>query len=1129
MRIEEVQEPKGSVEEFKKFRVEEVGVPRTRLTVKKPEVELREEVELHGWEKKWEEISAAVRRALPFLDSENPTTKAMRQAAFNVDPLGGNLTGVQKAVGAVMGRPRELVAGGFVLPFAKYALPSEREIFEQLDDQDKSRAIAWETFGAALYALGPTMRLAKGPAARVANWSRNRKLLKLEPIEDAVAAIKDQNGIWNGFDHYKGVLKAAKDDLKLTKDEAEVVAQVMTGADPVALKALEYDKKITGKALSKAWEKILELPKPGEFYGKPKLKAEVASSLSYNNLQAKHYSNLYRKNMELIGRKAHLTHAEGFMKEQVRRLYGEEFAQDLAFSSMSEREISNIISSMLSPRGKKVIGSLHKLAMGEYRLPWMHAERNVYGMGETVLSTKSKIYDKLSIAAGNSNTYKIEKIGVLSEMLTERGFGSLRAGKFGMEFVPNKELWTRENLSVAYKYMQKIDQYAEAGRKGRIMTKADSAKLIDEVLNEAKANSPIAAEIISLTKDYFDVLYKEMLQIYVPKVARQAGLSARGESMVTNLERIWGPKIEAAFKTNSGKTYAERTKLVKDMLRDYRKTLQGKGLERRKKVIGPGVEGFAERRRINQPGRLPTDRRQVLDETLFSSSGKDLDKKLEDLFGRLAYGSTKPGGIPAYLDHYMPRIGARGASFEEKWRQALTGEAAFMKGRKLASSREVVPTWQEMVEARTSSQAKQLFFFDEVSEVVDYAKTLPESWQMHTDFTISRLLGRPSSWDRHLATVLQKTPWTGNWDSYRAMRAAQKITGLQYAGLIGLRPFAVFRNLTQPIIMTPAELGGGVRDSWSMLRGLGLSATKEHRAYMRSIGAITDFVPDYYRGPLLPKTGIVAKWDSMRDAFMWLFRKSDEMNRYWSGGAAVDKWDHVSKLVRGGPENVAVFSRKLGLGSQLGWVRNEVENLLHLGRVADAKAAYVRNVVANTQYLYTILDAPAMTGSGGAQKMVTAFNSWWMNYGSALSRWASTGTGTDRVKRMGSWLVHSAVAEQLLEGWAGRATAMRSTFLGPFPLGSYGMPPSLEPANELVQGLVALVQQDLAGQSKKRDTAAKHFINSLKSAGKTYVPGGLATSQMVKGFQKDEWRGLAEGILQYERKKKQKNVFDLLE
>lgn len=1090
-----------------KFESAEKQVPSLSIErVEKPKAEL------YGWEKKWEEIDQSIRNALPFLDSSNPTVKALRQTGASVDPLGGGISGLSKPLGGLFGRSREVTAEGMILPFAKYTLPSERETFNQMDEDDKVKALAWESFGALLYALGPTLKMAKGPVKKLAAWNSQRKMLKIEPVEDALASIKSRKGFWNGFDYHKGVAKEAKDVLRLSKEESEVVAQVMTGADSVALRSLEYDRRLLGKEMSKGWKKYVLPAESGELYARPSLSAEAKVSLSYEKLQSKHFSNLYRENMKLVGEKPSLFYADNILKEQVRRFYGEEMAKKVALWEISETEMANFISSMLSPKGQKFVGSVHKLALGEYRLPWIRPLRDTFGTGEPVFQTKTKVFDKLAEAFANSNRYKMEKVGVLMKMLSDRGFGTLKQGVHAMEFVPNKELWTTKNLDAAYSLLKRIDFLAEAGRKGKVISKGDASAAIVKMMDEAKEGTPVVADLVSLVRDYSDVLYKDMLQIYLPKIVRRVGLTARGESVVSNLEGIWMPKIEEAFKTNSGINYPDRIKLVKDMLKDFRKTLT-KGMERRKKVSGPGgEEGFAERR--TSSWRLPTDRRFLNEEGLFLDNGKVLEKKLTELVGKLAYGSKKPGALPAYLEHYMPRIGRGGAFLEANWKQALVGEASFMKGRQKTTSSELVSTLQEMIEARTSSQAKQLFFYDEVGDVVKHAKKLPFAWREHTDFAISRLLGRPSAWDEKLATVLQKTA-PGNWDAYRAMRVTQKITGLQYTGLIGLRPFSAMRNLTQPIVMTGAELGGGVRDSYSMLKGLALAGTKSHREYIRSIGAITEFVPDFQRGPLLPKTGFASSYDSMKDAFMWMFKKSDRLNRYWSGGAAVDKWDHVAAAVRGGPTNVSAFSRKLGLGGQQGWVKNEVENLLHLGRVDDAKAAYVRNIVANTQYLYTVLDAPAMTGVGGIQKTVTSFNSWWMNYGSALSRWATTGTGTERVKRMGTWLVSSLVAEQLLESWAGRETAMRSTFTGPLPLGTYGLPPSFVPMHEGLTAVGEALKWGVSGDPKSREKAVKAAWKTLKSTGTTFAPGGLMAKQMIRGYKKGEWSGLAQGIVQY--------------
>lgn len=1058
------------------------GIDQQILT--KKEAELREEQELYGWEKAWEERDVKRRMSLE-------KSKEFYLQAASIDPLGGGAPGLSYRIQQLFGNTRKIAAHGWLGPFTKYTLPSEREIFEKLSDADKARALAWESVGILAATAAPF--IAKGGTKAVkgmSQWVKARRYGKQIPIEDAVTKIINEKGIWKGFNYQESITNRLKNEYRFASEEAEVISSVITGDNAVALRILDRTKTLKEKTFSKAWKKYISIPKTG-IHRRPAIAESLIEKLSYTDMQARHFTELYKTNLKTIGHKVNFFHAENIMKEQTRRFYGEKIAENISFATMSETEIANILSSMLAPKGKKIIGSMHKLAMGEFRLPWVHAERDVYGAGEVVFKTKSKIFDRLVAAFTNSNKYTTEKVTIFMQMLSERGFGTLKEGKKGIRFIPNRKVYTPKNLDIAYDILKRIDNLAEAGRKGKTIGRDESLKMIDEIIDTAKARTPIAVELVIAVRDYHDVLYKDLLTGYIPKTIRRFGLSAKGESLVSNLERAWVSDINNVFRTQSSRNHSERVDLVKRMLKDYRTTLK------------------------DNPDA-------------FLQVGKKLDEQMKELFGRLTYGSTKPGGIPAYLDHYMPRIGMRGTSFESKWRHALTGEPGYGKRRRLAQSQEVVPTLQEMIEARTRAQSKQMFMYDEISDVVDYAKTLPDDWQKHTDFTISRMLGRPSEWDHKIATFLQRVA-PGIWDAHRAMKVAQKLTGLQYTGLIGLRPFSAIRNLTQPLIMTGAELGGGLGDNYSVLKGLKLAASGKHREYIRSIGGITEYIPDFSRGPLLPKTGLAGRWDSTRDAFMWMFRKSDRINRYWSGGAAVDKWERALGKTVGGAQNVAAFSRNLKLRVQQGWLRNDIESLLHLGRVEDAKAAYVNGIIANTQYLYTVLDAPAATGLGGAQKLVTSFSSWWMNYGSALSRWVSGGTTSDKVQRMGTWLVSSVVAEQFLEWYAGRKTALRSTLVGPFPFEGFGTPPAIQP---MITGLKLLDETftpETIIDNSQRSKIVRSFFGGLEQAATTFVPGGLATKKTIKGYQEDELMGALAAIFQKRLDEDFEPLFGLLE
>ena len=80
---------------------------------------------------------------------------------------------------------------------------------------------------------------------------------------------------------------------------------------------------------------------------------------------------------------------------------------------------------------------------------------------------------------------------------------------------------------------------------------------------------------------------------------------------------------------------------------------------------------------------------------------------------------------------------------------------------------------------------------------------------------------------------------------------------------------------------------------------------------------------------------------------MWMFKQSDEHNRYIAGGAAFEKWEHyLSKFARKDNNGQTVlggvyldnFKKKLNLASREKWVRADIENALSAGNLAEAKS-----------------------------------------------------------------------------------------------------------------------------------------------------------------------------------------------
>ncbi len=969
------------------------------------------------------------------------------------------------------------------IPFAKYALPTERAKFLLMDDGEKAAALAWDAFGASLM-LGGGLILKSGGKAinKLQQFVKKRRLLKLKPVEDAVHSLRLEGGQWRGFDYQTEVAKKLK-NMHFATDEAETIAETIVGGatDDLALKRLAWEK---GDKLSGAWKK--QIGRIGEKLGddpeallrkRLTIPIETQELLKPEPIRSSWARTLYKENLKKIKTKPNDHHVESIMKHHVATVYGDEAAKSLNLGQISEEEMSNLLNSMFVSKGRRAINMMHRLGNTEHTIPWMKPERYVYGAGESLYKTKSRIFDPLLEAQKAANGYRIDLGNTFMAMLQQRGFGNIVKEATGTwRFKPNKVLWNDRVLKGARDVLIQIDNLAEAGRRGKIITKTEARAEIQKLVQQLKADSPAVFELVDLTHSYTDVLYKDILQQFVPKQLFRLPLNQRGVAYLGETARLWGTRAEQLFSTASTANAEEKISFIKNLLADYRKLAKNPNF--------------------------------------YDQLSKTQKKMVDEVLAGLKYGGTHHTAVPAYLEGYMPRVPMRGEGFAGFAKRALVGEAGAWKHRRQQSSGKLVESFQEMIEARTSAQAKQLYFYQEAGDIIEYAKTLPDAWRAHVDFTISRMIGQPSNWDHKLAIILSKLPGTGNWDEYRAMKAAKRITGMAYSGMLGLRPFTIFRNLTQPLLMTPPEMGGGIRDLASLIRGFGRALDPKHRKYIQKIGAITDFVPDQQLKPMLPKLGLGAHYDSMRDSFLYFFRQSDRFNRYWSGAAAIEKWEWASRTTKGGLKNIKTFVKKVGLRHRPEWEQVELRNLLKLKRYEEAKKLFVKGIIADTQYLYDTANAPSMMGSGGAQKLAMTFQSWWMNYGTAIGRWATTGQASDRVKRMGMAMITAAMTEQMLEYWAGKRTAIRSIGIGPFPLGDASMPPAFAPIWSLAGAVKETIQGYTFDDQTSRQAGLRHFKKVLSGATALAIPGGLMGQMAYKGYEEGEWPGLIMGIIQ---------------
>ena len=262
---------------------------------------------------------------------------------------------------------------------------------------------------------------------------------------------------------------------------------------------------------------------------------------------------------------------------------------------------------------------------------------------------------------------------------------------------------------------------------------------------------------------------------------------------------------------------------------------------------------------------------------------------------------------------------------------------------------------------------------------------------------------------------------------------------------------------------------------------------------------------------------------------MWMFSNSDEMNRYVTGGAAMVKWSEaVTKtgLAKVRPEaflnikpgtlrQVESFMKHSGVNLRYPHVKAEIELNLKAGRFDEARKIFIKDVVADTQYLYGKLDAPLVAQAwGGVGRTAVIFNSWWMNYGTMMQKWMSTGQASEKSMRMFTWMVSNAIAMTTMKQMWGTQTAKKSTFLGPFPQPDQGiLPPAWEPVTKtMAMAGTAFNVLTGADDPEKLEKQARRLVAT--SFG--FVPAGLQLKQFYRGYQKDKWKGVGKAVVKFQ-------------
>ena len=1014
-----------------------------------------------------------------------------------------------------------------VIPFAKYLRPEDQERFKALYDpsldvsapgewsprdmggQYQVRALLWEALGLSFFTKGGQAvatlagrglwKGAKFPfQAAKKGYSVIKPRPKLKPIEDLVT--------WT-TKSYEGTLGKFLGRRGFSKQESTAVYEHMHG-DTEALKRSMQESYLKGVKPSPALEKIVTSKVEGKglkyLSGRKGVDFGIADDFVSKIDPEKVRFDQLRKDFartitspEVLGRtiegKGYHMKINAAYRAEAERYFGKEAAKDMSLENANEKMFVNFIESIIqSPKAAK-------RSMDTPLFTALSPIRNVFGRGEMIgFGTRKKIYLPLTDATKRSREFSTGMINTFQSMLEQRGFGKtiLKKGKISFKDTTGITETVRTKAGQVLNETQKI-----MGRAGKINTPeayAEAKQSIASLVNPRDPDHKMVGGIVDTCYDFFDTLYAIDAHDVIAKTFAKAGLSTSGRAGFEKLFASEAPKIQRLFSTGGSYSYTQKHKALSEILNRFKKAIP---------------ETFHGRNRW------------------FSSTGKSLDTTMNEIGQQLSF-QSKGGKFIDYRSNYAPRVAEVGRNVEQRTFEVLNGKMKPFYSKQVVSAepRDMIGL-EGLIAARVNAQGKKMYLYDELEGVAKYASKLPQQWKDYTEHVIARSLNVPSKADAWLAKGMDKV-WIDKqgWDSRRVMRLTKNVNDLAYMGFLGIRPFSAMRNLFQPFIITPADLGG-IKDYGTLVQGMnkvygrGGAAVREE---IHRMGIITEYAPETLRTrqlfggtgkPMFGTKGLTEKgylekpsMEGLRDTMSFMFSGADKLNRYTTASSAMVKWDLALKRVGGKVtgKNIKNFIRQSGAQGRQPWVKRDIEGKLMLGYMGDARKQFVTDVVADTQFLYNILESPIVGQSmGGVGRTATIFQSWWSNYGAVLNKWFATGESPAhfmgkrgaKIERIATALISSYGVYEVMQQLWGKGTAARSTFTGPFPDPSQGL--SLPPAWQVPANAMGMVFAAAALPATQNPKILSKQGMALIDSVTNFIPGGVLGKQILKGIKKE--------------------------
>lgn len=996
------------------------------------------------------------------------------------------------------------------IPFGKYMLPEEREKFDYMTDEERQSAVTWAAAGTALFFLGgPLLRgagrvassvtapvrggLSKLAGRELSGVMANRldKLAKL-PIEDKLNGLKGKAGEFNFRPfNLEERMKSSLAGENFVKEEVEAISKAVLNNDPKVLKDAVLERSFQGKEMSKAWSKYVS--PTNEPYGGFALSDDLTKKLTPEVLENRHYTKQFRKVLakEVLGVKKFPENYDlNVLQKQMTARYGDD-AAGKGFEALTENDAVDFITDMLGkPRGYRT--DFTSTTGGRWWPASLTPARFVLGSGEQTWMTKSMVYDKLSDAWVNTNRDVFDNILAWNTKLQERGLGKVKFNAHDeFKFSPH-EKFTAEESQKAYGILRDIDNI----RANKKLPEDEVQRQVTSMINQYNPGT-VTRQVIDAWFDFSDSLYGQYVVKKLPQILRKSGdLTDFGHNSVDALMAKLIPEVTKTFSTFASKNGVEKTQFMRTAL-----------------------DGIKELVKFDpKTGVHPW----------FKSEGSVLQGKVDNLLKELTLSNDK-GKFIGYTDHYVPRISMDQDNLMQKWSQALVGQKGMFTRQRASQHMVGQPVnFEEMIAGRILAQAKDINLFPVVDEVVKFGSKLPTHYAEYIEHYISGILNRPSHMDHKVAGFLESTVGgieqffgkSGKWDARRVQNLGNTLVDLTYLGGLGFKPFTALRNTFQTLITLPTDLGGAPKDYLHFAKAYTrLWQDKKAVQYLKDIGIVTDYAPELNMRPMALPFGRSAKFQQVRDAAMWMMKSSDRLNRFVAGASALNKWESgIKGFTEITANNVKDVMRKVGATNRNPWVKTEIEDMIRRGKVDEAKAIFVRDVVGDTQFLYGPVDAPtALRKYGTVGKTGLLFQSYFMNLASTMEKWFRSGSFPDAPKLAGgqkaiSMLFSNAIAYHMMEKVWGSDSAMRGAFFGPFPteVNEFMVPAAWTPVYRATRTMAAALQANPEMTSEQ----AKKLLGSFM----IYMPGGVQLKKTWGSTADEGFKGFAKSIINVPKK-----------